>query len=61
MSKNISLFNPVLAKSRGKNADKKVWQNLPGSSATVAIFNGGLSKQQPILMLTPDTPSPLSL
>ena len=28
MSKNVNLFNPVLAKSRGKNADKKTWQNL---------------------------------
>lgn len=61
MSKNVSLFNPVLAKSRGKNADKKVWQNLPGSSATVAIFHGALSTQQPILLLTHDTPSALRL
>ncbi len=61
MSKNVSLFNPVLAKSRSKNADKKVWQNLPGSSATVAIFHGALSAQQPILLLTHDTPSALRL
>ncbi|AWB58513.1 transcription-repair coupling factor [Colwellia sp. Arc7-D] len=61
MSKNVSLFNPVLAKSRGKSADKKVWQNLPGSSATVAIFHGALSTQQPILLLTHDTPSALRL
>ena len=61
MSKNISLFNPVLAKSRGKSADKKIWQNLPGSSATVAIFHGALSSQQPILLLTHDTPSALRL
>ena len=61
MSKNVSLFSPVLAKSRGKNADKKIWQNLPGSSATVAIFNGALSTQQPVLLLTHDTPSALRL
>ncbi|ARD45200.1 transcription-repair coupling factor [Colwellia sp. PAMC 21821] len=61
MSKNVSLFSPVLAKSRGKSADKKVWQNLPGSSATVAIFHGALSTQQPILLLTHDTPSALRL
>jgi transcription-repair coupling factor (superfamily II helicase) len=61
MSKNVNLFNPVLAKSRGKSADKKVWQNLPGSSATVAIFHGALSTQQPILLLTHDTPSALRL
>lgn len=61
MSKNVSLFSPVLAKSRGKNADRKIWQNLPGSSATVAIFHGALSTQQPILLLTHDTPSALRL
>ena len=61
MSKNVSIFSPVLAKSRGKNADKKVWQNLPGSSATVAIFHGALTTQQPILLLTHDTPSALRL
>ncbi|TWX73491.1 transcription-repair coupling factor [Colwellia sp. C1TZA3] len=61
MSKNVNLFNPVLAKSWGKSADKKVWQNLPGSSATVAIFHGALSTQQPILLLTHDTPSALRL
>ncbi|MFT5636499.1 MAG: transcription-repair coupling factor (superfamily II helicase), partial [Cognaticolwellia sp.] len=61
MSKNVNLFSPILAKSRGKNADKKVWQNLPGSSATVAVFHGALSTQQPILLLTHDTPSALRL
>ena len=61
MSKNVNLFNPVLAKSRGKNADKKVWQNLPGSSASLAIFHGALSAEQPILLLTHDTPSALRL
>lgn len=61
MSKNVNLFNPVLAKSRGKNADKKTWQNLPGSSASVAIFHGALSASQPVLLLTHDTPSALRL
>lgn len=61
MSKNVSLFNPVLAKSRSKNADRKIWQNLPGSSASVAIFHGALSSKQPILLLTHDTPSALRL
>ena len=61
MSKNVSLFNPVLAKSRSKNADRKTWQNLPGSSASVAIFHGALSSKQPILLLTHDTPSALRL
>jgi transcription-repair coupling factor (superfamily II helicase) len=61
MSKNVNLFNPVLAKSRGKNADKKVWQNLPGSSASLAIYHGALSAEQPILLLTHDTPSALRL
>jgi transcription-repair coupling factor (superfamily II helicase) len=61
MSKNVSLFNPVLAKSRGKNADKKTWQNLPGSSASVAIYHGALSAEQPVLLLTHDTPSAIRL
>ncbi|WP_085299360.1 transcription-repair coupling factor [Cognaticolwellia mytili] len=61
MSKNVNLFNPVLAKSRGKNADKKVWQNLPGSSASLAIYHGALSAEQPILLLTHDTPSAIRL
>ena len=61
MSKNVNLFNPVLAKSRGKNSDKKVWQNLPGSSASLAIYHGALSAEQPILLLTHDTPSALRL
>jgi transcription-repair coupling factor (superfamily II helicase) len=61
MSKNVNLFNPVLARSRGKNADKKVWQNLPGSSASLAIYHGALSAEQPILLLTHDTPSALRL
>ncbi len=61
MSKNVNLFNPVLAKSRGKNADKKIWQNLPGSSASLAVFHGALSASQPVLLLTHDTPSALRL
>ena len=61
MSKNVNLFNPVLAKSRGKNADKKIWQNLPGSSASLAIYHGALSAEQPILLLTHDTPSAIRL
>ncbi|UUO22619.1 transcription-repair coupling factor [Colwellia sp. M166] len=61
MSKNVSLFNPVLAKNRGKSTDRKIWQNLPGSSASIAIFHGALSTQQPILLLTHDTPSALRL
>ena len=61
MSKNVNLFNPVLAKNRGKNADKKIWQNLPGSSASLAIYHGALSAEQPILLLTHDTPSAIRL
>lgn len=61
MSKNVNLFNPVLAKSRGKNPDKKVWQNLPGSSASMAIYHGALSAEHPILLLTHDTPSAIRI
>ncbi|MCJ8319379.1 MAG: transcription-repair coupling factor [Colwellia sp.] len=57
MSKLINLFDPVLAKSRGKNADKKTWTNFSGSSATLAIYHGALKADSPILLVTHDTPS----
>ncbi|MFT5758121.1 MAG: transcription-repair coupling factor (superfamily II helicase) [Alteromonadaceae bacterium] len=61
MSKNTSLFSPVLAKSRGKNVDKKNWTNLHGSSASLAIYHGACNAQAPVLLLTHDTPSALRL
>jgi len=61
MSKNTSLFSPVLAKRRGKNADKKNWTNLHGSSASLAIYHGANNAQTPVLLLTHDTPSAIRL
>lgn len=61
MSQNTSILSPTLAKRRGKNADKKVWQNLTGSSATVAIYQAALSADSPVLLIVHDTPSALRL
>jgi len=59
MSKTANLFEPVLTKRRGKNADKKHWTNLLGSSDTLAIFHGALNADAPLLLLTHDTQSAL--
>ena len=61
MSKNTSLLTPTLAKRKGKIADKKSWQNLHGSSASIAIYQGAKEANAPILLLTADTPSALRL
>ncbi len=61
MSKSVNLFSPVLAKRTGKNADKKVWTNLKGSSSSLAIYHGASNADTPILLLTHDTPSALKL
>lgn len=61
MSKNTSLFNPVLAKRKGKNADKKTWTNLQGSSASLAIYHGACNAESPVLLLTHDTPSAIKI
>ena len=61
MSKLINLFDPVLAKRRGKNADKKTWTNFSGSSATLAIYHGAQKADAPVLLITHDTPSAIRL
>lgn len=61
MSKNTSLFNPVLAKRKGKNADKKTWTNLQGSSSSLAIYHGACNADSPVLLLTHDTPSAIRI
>ncbi|WP_076419750.1 transcription-repair coupling factor [Colwellia sp. UCD-KL20] len=61
MSKNTSLFNPVLAKRKGKNADKKTWTNLQGSSSSLAIYHGACNAESPVLLLTHDTPSAIRI
>ena len=59
MSKLKSLLTPTLAKRKGKNADKKTWHNLYGSSASVAILNAAQIADSPILLITHNTPSAL--
>jgi len=61
MSKNTSLFNPILAKRKGKNADKKTWTNLQGSSSSLAIYYGACNAESPVLLLTHDTPSAIRI
>lgn len=57
MSKLHHIFSPTLTSRRGKNADKKTWQNLLGSSATIAIYQAAIQAQKAILLVTHDTPS----
>ncbi|GLX77288.1 transcription-repair-coupling factor [Thalassotalea insulae] len=61
MSKQHFLLSPVLTKSTGKTTDKKSWLNLPGSSATLAIYQAAQQAERPILLITHDTPSALRL
>jgi len=61
MSRTSLLFNPILAKRQGKNPDKKTWNNLSGSSATLALYHGAQLANAPFLIVTHDTPSALRL
>jgi transcription-repair coupling factor (superfamily II helicase) len=61
MSKLTSLLMPTLAKRRGKNADKKNWHKLYGSSSSVAILQAAIASKAPILVVCKDTPSALKL
>jgi len=61
MSKLHHLFNPVLTNRRGKNADKKIWQNLLGSSASIAIYQAAVQADSPVLLIVHDTPSAIRL
>ncbi|MGB0936094.1 MAG: transcription-repair coupling factor [Colwellia sp.] len=61
MSKLTSLLTPTLAKRRGKNADKKNWHQLYGSSSSVAILQGAIATEAPILVVCKDTPSAIKL
>ena len=56
-----SLLTPVIAKRRGKTADKKNWHNLFGSSTSLAIFNAAKTADKPVVIITHDTPSALRL
>ena len=61
MSKQHLLFSPVITNRRGKNADKKIWSNLTGSSATIAMYQAAVQSQQPLLIIVHDTPSAIRL
>ena len=65
MSKKSYLLTPTLAKNKSTNAstkvDKKTWHNLQGSSASIALYQGALLSDVPILLLTHDTPTALKL
>ncbi|MDX2367479.1 MAG: transcription-repair coupling factor [Colwellia sp.] len=61
MSKSSCLLTPVLAKNNTKTVDKKTWLNLQGSSASIALYQGAISSNAPILLVTHDTPSALKL
>lgn len=61
MSNNTSIFNPIIAKRRSKSADKKQWLNLLGSSSSIALYQGALKSEHPILLVTHDTTSALRI
>ena len=61
MSKASCLLTPPLAKNKTTRVDKKTWHNLQGSSATLALYNGALNSDAPILLVTHDTPSALKI
>jgi len=56
-----SLLNPTLAKSTTKYADKKTWTDLIGSSSSLAIYHAAIKAENPILLVTYDTPSAIRL
>ncbi|MCW8832095.1 MAG: DEAD/DEAH box helicase, partial [Colwellia sp.] len=61
MSKTSCLLTPTLAKNKAKTTDKKSWHNLYGSSSSIALYQGALTSDAPILVITHDTPSALRL
>lgn len=61
MSKTSCLLTPILAKNSAKTIDKKSWHNLYGSSSSIALYQGALAAEAPLLIITHDTPSALRL
>ncbi len=61
MRKTSCLLTPTLAKNKPSTVDRKTWHNLQGSSASIALYNGALSSDAPILLVTHDTPSALKI
>jgi len=61
MAKQISLFEPVLPTSKATKQDKKQWLNLPGSSASLALYNAAKIADHCIVVVTKDTPTAIRL
>ena len=65
MSKTSYLLAPTLAKNKTNktttHVDKKTWHNLQGSSASIALYQGALTSDVPLLLITHDTPTALKL
>ncbi|TKB44112.1 transcription-repair coupling factor [Thalassotalea mangrovi] len=62
MTQDCSIFSPVLAQeSTNNSADKKVWQQLPGSSDSLALYQAARSAEQILLVVCEDTASALKL
>ncbi len=52
-----SVISPILNQQTSNTPDKKMWNNLVGSSASVALYNATKRAKQPLLLVTHDTPS----
>jgi len=61
MSKTSHLLSPTLAKNKGNNTDKKSWHHLYGSSASIALYQGAINAEAPVMVITHDTPSAIRL
>ena len=61
MSNFTSLLAPSLTASNNDKIDKKEWVNLPGSSASLALYYAALKATQPFLIITHDTPTAIRL
>ncbi|NMP33494.1 transcription-repair coupling factor [Thalassotalea sp. M1531] len=61
MSNFTPLLAPQLTQTTTDKSDKKEWVNLPGSSASLALYQAALKEEMPILVITHDTPSAIHL
>ncbi|MFD2165981.1 transcription-repair coupling factor [Thalassotalea euphylliae] len=61
MSNFANLLAPPLAQGTAEQVDKKEWVNLPGSSSAVAIYQGAVQAEKPLMVITHDTPTALRL
>lgn len=63
MTKTLShsIFNAEFVPRSDKQTDKKIWANLHGSSASIAIYHAALKAKTLTLIITADTPTALKL